>query len=680
MNNQTTVADSKCSGTALTQQEWFWWMIFILAGLALRWLDLDARPVHHDESLHGMYGIYFFDWPNDKFYRYDPMLHGPLLYNLYPFIYTFLGITEWSIRFPIAALGSIFMFLPFLLRRYMSSTAMLALTAAVALSPTLAYWSRLVHHDLLVLSGWFLMLYGATRSRTQYRPFFIFLGLAIQATVKANVYITAAILIGYLAVEYIFDRVVLREKHPDTLLRRVWSYCLNHPWHLAFGAFIGLLVFIYFYSSGFRYGTSLLGCPVEDKSCHPWWEGFTYWLHNHNIERISGPFLFHFYLLSWYELPVVLALLLQLVLIYRSASKGFRIAGGSVLALAGLFAFAYSGQDVPKAALFGVPVWGFFKLKDALDIFGLIFIPLQAVIITFYHLQRREKALAFFGYFFWANFFSYNYAGEKTPWLSIYALVSLLAYLTLYFDRYLLDFPIKSWREFPVRKLITIAAIATAALGILFILEEPKAGPMQPSPITLNWHWLAAALILGGIALMDSSLEFLSGVNLKVMLFVLLSLYCLRASIMTNFTFAGRASELVSQVHTTHEYDGVVRRIRSEFLAAAEENRPMMLVSGESVWPTVWYMRSLPLRYEAKPEERGNYAYIMQDYKENPTDVPEGFEVRKLKLRGWWVPDFSEMTLKRFLNYSFNHIPWKPRSGGDASGYSYVTLLSKIKK
>ena len=78
-------ADSRFSG--FSKKEWLIFGILIIAGLLLRWLELDARPIHHDDSLHGMYGIYYFDWPNERYYRYDPMLHGPLLYNLYPLVY-----------------------------------------------------------------------------------------------------------------------------------------------------------------------------------------------------------------------------------------------------------------------------------------------------------------------------------------------------------------------------------------------------------------------------------------------------------------------------------------------------------------------------------------------------------------------------------------------------------------
>jgi hypothetical protein len=46
------------------------WAIFIgslIVGLMLRWTMLDMRPYHHDESLHGMYGRYFYDFPTSNF-------------------------------------------------------------------------------------------------------------------------------------------------------------------------------------------------------------------------------------------------------------------------------------------------------------------------------------------------------------------------------------------------------------------------------------------------------------------------------------------------------------------------------------------------------------------------------------------------------------------------------------
>ena len=110
MDNNSSSQPNYYQGFSTREWGLFWFLI--LVGIALRWALLDVRPIHHDESLHAMYGIYFYDWPEEKFYKYDPMLHGPVLYNLYPLVYNTLGISDWSIRAPIAFLGSIFLFLP----------------------------------------------------------------------------------------------------------------------------------------------------------------------------------------------------------------------------------------------------------------------------------------------------------------------------------------------------------------------------------------------------------------------------------------------------------------------------------------------------------------------------------------------------------------------------------------
>ena len=46
-----------------TNPQWALYGVLLAVGLLLRWVMLDARPYHHDESLHGMYGRYFFDFP-----------------------------------------------------------------------------------------------------------------------------------------------------------------------------------------------------------------------------------------------------------------------------------------------------------------------------------------------------------------------------------------------------------------------------------------------------------------------------------------------------------------------------------------------------------------------------------------------------------------------------------------
>ncbi len=652
---------------SLSTKHWSWFWFLILIGFLLRWLELDTRPIHHDESLHAMYGHYFYDWPDEKFYKYDPMLHGPVLYNLYPLVYLTLGITDWSIRAPIALLGTVLMFVPFLFRRYLSAPMLLTLTGAVAFSPTLVYWSRLVHHDLLVLSGMLMMLYGAVSASKSLRPFWILSGVALQFSVKANIYITLALILGYLLYEFVLLTFMVKDGRP--LLMKMFGYISQNILPLLAGVLSFALIAGFFYSSGFRYSGALFGCVAGDNACHPWYESFTYWLHHHSIERIAGPFMFHFYMLSWYELPFVAIFITHALAFYAKADKEFRWLGVACFALAiGLAEYYYLGGF----PLTNVQPWAFFKAKDALDVFGIVFIIAHAVIVTTQHIFRQEQSLGFFGYFFFGTLFAYSYAGEKTPWLSIYPFTAGLLYYALYFDKYLKDHPIHDWSNFPIRKILTWTGALIFLLGFWFTIFDEG--------LNSNWFWLASGLVIAGIGLVDCMTALLGNINLRTFSCVVVGLFLIRISILTNFVYAGKSNELISQVHTTPEFDRVMKYIRSEMLLSDEEHRPQCLVSGEGVWPTVWYLHGLPLRYDATPDQRKDYRWIIQDFKEAPTDVPPGFTVQKLRLRGWWVPDYTQMSLKRFLGYAVNHLPWKPGWGGDPSGYSYVTFLSRESK
>jgi predicted membrane-bound mannosyltransferase len=57
---------------ALDRRGWIIYSALVLVGLFLRWFQLDDRPVFHDESLHAMYGLYFYDAPEVHYYQYNP--------------------------------------------------------------------------------------------------------------------------------------------------------------------------------------------------------------------------------------------------------------------------------------------------------------------------------------------------------------------------------------------------------------------------------------------------------------------------------------------------------------------------------------------------------------------------------------------------------------------------------
>ena len=77
--------------------------ILIVAAL-LRFVDLDAKAFHHDESLYAYYS--WIQMINGD-YRYDPMMHGPFMYFLNVWTHRLLGVSGYAARTAPAVLGTL---------------------------------------------------------------------------------------------------------------------------------------------------------------------------------------------------------------------------------------------------------------------------------------------------------------------------------------------------------------------------------------------------------------------------------------------------------------------------------------------------------------------------------------------------------------------------------------------
>ena len=726
--------------TYFSAAQWVVFGVCLVGGLLLRWIGLDERPYHHDESLHGMYGRYFYDFPDQNFYKYSPMLHGPGLYNLLRVVYSTVGYSDWGARSIIALLGSLVLFLPLIYRRFLSRELVLAITAFAAFSPTLIYWSRFLREDFIVLTGWALLLHGCLGAAPSRRALFVLLGLAVQFCTKENSFVTAALLVGYLLFEGSFRIFLMgagggRAWSPlhnlkvhqwecaillalgiliaalvpslgefmktlaegaqkndqlagmvalffaaiailvlvyaaflargDTALRRVVGTITHHPLPFLLGFFIAAFLYCYLYSAGFRYDRGILDGLYR--------ESIGYWAHHHNIERIAGPFLFHFYVLSWYEMPFVIAFFLHLALFYRRAPRWIQgIAGLSVFALI----LALTNAD--SALVNGIEK--FFKLKDLLDLTGLVIFLIHPVLVTIYHLAREERALAFWGYFFTANLFTYSYLGEKVPWLTLYPFIPGIIYLALFFHDYFTRHPISNWASLSLDWTVLYAGSFLIVLGLAFAFQEgfQRSDSLAsfllnlPDTVRDSWFFLLMGVLIAIVGTVSFQREWLPRYNLKLLLFFAVTAWSLRIALLTNFVYAGHARELLSQVHTTPEFHRLMKEIRNQIEVQQRGYKPTVYISGDATWPSTWYLRDIPeYKFSVDPKDRPSFSYIVQDWAEPPKDVPFGFKAVRVNLRGWWVPDMKAMTLRNFLNYALNHTPW------NSPGYQYVNLLVK---
>ncbi|HMO01772.1 MAG TPA: TIGR03663 family protein [Oligoflexia bacterium] len=707
------------------------WIIFVLAsaiGLALRWFDLADKPFHHDESQHAMFGKYFYDFPEHQYYRYNPMLHGPLLYNFLRLVYNFFDSTFFAARASTAFLGSLFIFLPLIFRSFFSPRACLALIVGIAFSPSLVYWSRFLIHDYFVVTSLLIALVGVTLVSDRYKPFFFLIGFTLQYCIKANVFVTIAILLGFIIYEALFKWVVFRERssqisgiliHAGLIVAGLLGALVFHGyfpenwggayllvalpvislvvymnktllWRYPVETFIGVaistFIFCYLYSSGFRYSGGILGGLY--KECLP------YWLHHHTIERIKGPFMIHFYMFCWYELVFLLAMFGQVIILYKSLGQFGRFFSLSLLFVAFLAAAITNASGV---LIEDITIWKTFKLKDNIDVIGFILLIANGLIVTSAHLAKRERVLAFTGYFFTASFFTYSYLGEKVPWLSIYPLTAGFVYLTLFYDSYLPRLSIyKSFSNFCFGQICRYLGLIFLTLAVLFVAENILSLSVIFSgrffEVTLNLFrasgfktfiadlysgsqqnllFFGYGFVFYGLYQINRIYPFLPKINLEPFLLILLSIISIRTAIQVNYVYAGSETEFISQVHTTREFDNIMQAIRRESLENLSSKPIKILGEGDSVWPMTWYMVGIPeYRFTANPNERKEFDYLLSSYSDQ-ANPPEGFSARRITLRGWWVPDYGQMTLKRFLNFAINRRPW------NGSGFTYLWFYSK---
>lgn len=394
-------------------------ILLIIVGFILRYYDLDARALHHDESLHGMYSLYYLENPARSFYKYDPLLHGPLLYHIIPWFFYFLGVTKFALRLPAVLLGCSLFFLPLLLKRYLSKVTCLTLLALLVFAPTLTFWSRFIRHDGFVLFGVVLVVAGAFARLPLFKAILIGLGLALQFCAKENSYIHLLFLIVYMFYETIID--IVFDLNQETLLKRMTSFILEHYFVSLLGLATFVVVYLHYYTAGFVYWDGALDGLYR--------KSLVYWFEQHHQERISGPFSYPFLINSLYEGWWLPAIALHLYIFYKKQTWIIKIGFLFSIVFGALTHFVVSDFQVQSF------VSTYLKCKIPLDYYLIFPIVFHAVVAPTSYLLEHKSGRAFTAFFFFASLFTYSYLGEKVPWLALYPLLTGMVFMSFEFDR-----------------------------------------------------------------------------------------------------------------------------------------------------------------------------------------------------------------------------------------------------
>jgi len=386
-----------------------------LAAVFTRFWDLGARPLHHDESIHAYQSLSLAkgsDW------RYDPAYHGPFLYYVNALVYKILGATDTTARLMPAAFGLILIAFAIPLRRWIGDTAALAYALAILTSGHMTYFSRFIREDLYSLVFTLATILAFQRFLETDRAKWLSLSAAAFAfagVTKENGYMTGVLFVAYgawcLAAEALMSR---REGGSlDKPFGATARWIAERKLPIVSAGILFLVIWVTMYTGFGRHPEDWLAIPKAVK----------YWMGQHSIARIPGPWYYYFPQIAYYE---------------------------TAIAIAALFAFPWTAwrRDpflrtlllaIPSLTLYGVARVYVHPLAGH-AVTWVVALFAAATLVAILSLKPApERVLTPFLRFmaFWtvASLGIYAWAREKVPWLTVHPLLPLTILAAVGFAR-----------------------------------------------------------------------------------------------------------------------------------------------------------------------------------------------------------------------------------------------------
>ena len=165
-----------------------WWEVagyggLAVVGLVMRLWDLGARAMHHDESLHALYS---WKLSEGQGFAHNPMMHGPLQFEVNAALFFALGDSELTARLLYAFMGTALILMPFLFRSRLSRLGALFAAAMLTFSPAMLYYSRFARNDILMAVWTFGLVICMWRYFDEGRHRYLYIAAALLALMFAT--------------------------------------------------------------------------------------------------------------------------------------------------------------------------------------------------------------------------------------------------------------------------------------------------------------------------------------------------------------------------------------------------------------------------------------------------------------------------------------------------------------
>ena len=124
------------------------YLVLLVLALFTRFYALGERAISHDESIHTKFSWNLYSGLG---FQHNPMMHGPLLFELTALTYHLLGPNDFTSRVVPALAGVLLVMAPILFRRWLSPAGALTTSMLLLISPSMTYYARYVRHDVLLM-------------------------------------------------------------------------------------------------------------------------------------------------------------------------------------------------------------------------------------------------------------------------------------------------------------------------------------------------------------------------------------------------------------------------------------------------------------------------------------------------------------------------------------------------
>ena len=682
------------SNTAADTRSLLWelaaYCALMLTAAAMRLWDLGFRAVHHDESLHAFYSWQLSDGQG---FRHDPLMHGPLQFELTAAIFLVFGDSDYTSRLLYAIAGTALIALPFFFRDRLGRLGALFTSIMLAFSPALLYFSRFARNDIL-MAVWALgLVICMWRYIDEGKHRYIYIAAALLALAfasKETSYLVTALL---------------------GLFLTVWILIRNAP---------GVLR-----KTGIRIGETTTVAAIGRILSAPWVQGAT-------LSSLRGPAAFLLILITltlpmWSAAIGIFqntALLSWSNLVFVTHDGGGVVgspAGGAIL-IASLIMVALMGVSVAAGSLWNQKVWliaagifyaiwvlsysTFFTNLGGIEsgmwrglgywiaqqdvargnqpwYYYLVitplyeFLPLTLAIAAaiYYWMKKRADAFTIFLLYWCAmTLLLFTIASEKMPWL----LVNITLPLIILAGKFLGDLVSEiDWRGLlSLNALVVIAGVPVLMFSAYMLALAGTGGqPTGEAATVVLLAGMAIALLIAAAIYVARRIGIahtarIAAISAVAVLFLLTA----RASVMAAYQHGDVPVEMLVYTQTSPDISLLADQFSRAEGYEGDDRGISIAVDDTSgfTWPWAWYLRDSD-RYHANyrgissetyaaTSPTGEVLLVHSNNEEEVAPTLQGLYTEGQRIRHrWWFPEhtYRNLTFRSFTSGLVDREAWR---------------------